>query len=151
MIYVIIIGANIFGYFITVTGLPDALVNGLSQLAMPNGVIIFLTLFIYLILGSLFDELAAMLVTLPFVLPIIISMGYSTVWWGIINVVVIELGMITPPIGMNVFVLYGVIGNKVPLGTIYRGVMPFVLADVVRLSLLAFFPVLSLWLPRLLS
>ena len=89
-----------------------------------------------------------MLITLPFVLPVIVGMGYSPVWWGIVNVVVIELGMITPPIGMNVFILKGV--THVPLSTIYRGVMPFVLADLVRACLLVFFPILVLWLPSVL-
>jgi TRAP-type C4-dicarboxylate transport system permease large subunit len=100
-----------------------------------------------LILGSIFDTVAAMLVTLPVVLPLIISMGYDPIWWGIVNVVVIETGMITPPIGLNVFVLHGV--TRVPLSTIYKGTIPFVIADLVRITLLVLFPFLVLWLPSI--
>lgn len=149
MIYVIIIGANIFTYFISITRMPDNLVATVSNLAVPNIVIIFILMLIYLILGSIFDTVAAMLITLPFVLPLVVSMGYSPIWWGIVNVVVIELGMITPPIGMNVFILHGV--SKTPLTTIYKGVIPFVMADFVRATLLVLFPILVLWLPSILK
>jgi C4-dicarboxylate transporter DctM subunit len=102
---------------------------------------------VYLVLGSIFDTLAAMLITLPFVLPVITGMGYSPIWWGIVNIVIIETGMITPPIGLNVFVLHGV--AKVPLNVIYRGTIPFVLADFVRIALLMIFPAMALWLPSI--
>ena len=145
MIYVIIIGAGVFTYFMTLTRMPSALVSFISQFNIPGILVLLFLLFIYLILGSIFDTVAAMLVTLPVVLPLIISMGYDPIWWGIVNVVVIETGMITPPIGLNVFVLHGV--TRVPISTIYRGTIPFVLADFVRIALLVLFPFLVLWLP----
>jgi TRAP-type C4-dicarboxylate transport system permease large subunit len=97
-----------------------------------------------------FDEISAMLITLPFVLPIIVKLGYDPVWWGIINVVVIELGMIIPPIGIIVFVLHGM-APQIPMRTIYRGVTPFIFADLVLLALLTLFPALVLWLPAVLA
>lgn len=150
MIYVIIIGASVFTYFITLARVPEALIALIGTLHMPPGGIIFLLLVAYLILGAVFDEIAAMLITLPFVLPIIEKLGYDTVWWGIINVVVIELGMIIPPIGIIVFVLHG-LSPDIPIRTIYRGVMPFIIADLILLALLALFPEISLWLPALLK
>ena len=87
-----------------------------------------------------------MVLTLPFVYPLVTGLGYDPIWWGVINIVVIELGMITPPIGINVFVLHGMARN-LPLKTIFRGVTPFLLADLVRLFVLILFPGLSLWLP----
>ena len=87
-----------------------------------------------------------MVLTLPFVYPLVTGLGYDPIWWGVINIVVIELGMITPPIGINVFVLHGMARN-LPLKTIFRGVTPFLLADLVRLIVLILFPGLSLWLP----
>ena len=102
------------------------------------------------ILGAVFDEISAMLITLPFVLPVIVKLGYDPVWWGIINVVVIELGMIIPPIGVIVFLLHG-LAREIPMRTIYRGVAPFIFADLVLLALLAVFPAIALWLPRLLG
>ncbi|MBT5939059.1 MAG: TRAP transporter large permease subunit, partial [Rhodospirillaceae bacterium] len=101
-------------------------------------------------LGSIFDSIAAMLITLPFVFPLIIGMGYDAYWWGVILVMVMEIGLITPPIGMNVFVIFGVADN-IPLKTIFSGIFPFFYADIVRINILIWFPVISLWLPRALG
>jgi len=150
MIYLIIIGANIITYFVTLTQMPDSLVTGISHLNMPAPIILFFLLVVYLILGSIFDTVAAMLITLPFVLPLIVELGYSPVWWGIINVVVIEIGLVTPPLGLNVFVLGGV-ARDIPLNVIFRGIVPFLCADILRLTVLAVFPGLVLWLPKVLS
>ena len=150
MIYGIIIGANIMTYFITVTRMPDEVVQVISGLQLPTFMILTILLFVYLLLGSIFDTVAAMLITLPFVLPLITSLGYSPIWWGIVNVVVIEIGMITPPIGLNVFVLHGV-APDLSLSMIFRGIVPFLLADIGRLIILVAFPILILWLPNLLG
>lgn len=146
LIFVIIIGASVFSYFATLSGLPAATVAWIEELGLPPIVVIALLMVFYLILGSLFDTIAAMVLTLPFVYPLVTGLGYDPIWWGVINVVVIELGMITPPIGINVFVLHGM-ARDLPLGTIFRGVIPFVFADLARLIVLILFPPLSLWLP----
>lgn len=146
MIYVIIIGANVMTTFVTVTHMPDNVITLISGLDLPTFVTLTILLVVYLILGSIFDTVAAMVITLPFVLPLITGMGYSPIWWGIINVVVIEIGMITPPIGLNVFILHGV-APDLPLGTIFRGIVPFLFADIGRLIILVVFPSLILWLP----
>ena len=109
--------------------------------------VILLLEVMYIILGSIFDTVAAMVITLPFVFPLITGMGYDPIWWGVINVVVMEMGMITPPIGLNVFVMHGM-SKDIPLSTIYAGIWPFLLADLVRLIILTLFPVLTLWLPK---
>ncbi len=150
LIYLIIIGANIFTYFVTLSHLPNHLVAAIQGLGVDPIVIIFLLLLMYLILGSIFDTVAAMVITLPFVFPLIIDLGFDPIWFGVINVMVIEIGMITPPIGINVFVLHG-IARDIPLNTIFRGIGPFLVADLVRLTILVFFPVLALWLPRLMN
>jgi TRAP-type C4-dicarboxylate transport system permease large subunit len=85
---------------------------------------------------------------MPFVLPLVIDSGYHPVWWGVVLVMLIEVGMITPPIGMNVFVLYGVAGKTVPLKTIFKGILPFFFADMTRILLVVLIPALALWLPR---
>lgn len=146
MIYIIIIGANTLTYFLALTHMPDTIVTGISSLEIPTPILLFLLLFVYLILGSIFDTVSAMLITLPFVLPLITGLGYSAIWWGIINVVVIEIGMITPPIGLNVFVLKGV-AKDIPLNTIFKGILPFLYADITRLAILVIFPPLITWLP----
>jgi len=144
MLYIILIGAFVFTYFITLAKIPEALVLAIEGLPLSPLSIIFLLLVAYLILGAIFDEISAMLITLPFVLPVIVKLGYDPVWWGIINVVVIELGMIIPPIGVIVFLLHG-LAPDIPMRTIYRGVTPFIFADLLLLALLTLFPSLALW------
>ena len=150
MIYIMVFGATIFSYFIAVTGAAEFVVGGISSLAVPREVIIFGLLLLYIFLGAFFDEVAAMVITLPFVIPVVQSLGYDLVWWGIINVVVIGIGMLTPPIGINVMVLNSM-HKSISLGTIYRGIGPFLVADLVRLTLLVLFPPLTLWLLAILG
>jgi tripartite ATP-independent transporter DctM subunit len=150
MLYVILMGAFVFSYFITVARVPEALVRSLEGLPLPPLVIVLLILAAYLVLGAVFDEISAMLITLPFVLPVVVGLGYDAVWWGILNVVVIELGMIIPPIGVIVFLLHG-LAPEIRMATIYRGVTPFIIADLALLAILTVFPAISLWLPALLS
>lgn len=145
MLYVILIGAFVFSNFISLARVPEAVGELIQQLTAPPLAVVLTILLIYLVLGAIFDEISAMLITLPFILPVIVKLGYDPVWWGIVNVVVIELGMIIPPIGVIVFVLHGV-ARDIPIRTIYRGVAGFIAADLVLLGLLVLFPGLSLWL-----
>ena len=150
MIYVAIFGASILSYFIGLTRVSDELVALLQGMNIPPLAVIALLVVMYLLLGAVFDETAAMLITLPFVLPIIVGFGYDPVWWGIINLVVINLGMVIPPIGMNVFLLHGM-SPDIPIRAVYRGVMPFIGIDLLRLAVLILFPSLSLWLVQALK
>ncbi|MDC0343717.1 TRAP transporter large permease [Aestuariivita sp.] len=150
LIFVIIIGASVFSYFATLSGLPSATVDWIESLGLSPLMVIVMLMIFYLILGALFDTIAAMVLTLPFVYPLVIGLGYDPIWWGVVMIVVIELGMITPPIGINVFVLHGM-ARDLPLSTIFRGVIPFVFADLARLIVLILFPALSLWLPGVLG
>jgi C4-dicarboxylate transporter DctM subunit len=159
MIYVMIMGALIFTYFLNLGRLPEAFVGWIAHLDLPPLAIVAALLIAYLVLGAVFDEISAMLITLPLVLPVIqklaltlmpgVSPEMVAIWWGIINVVIIELGMIIPPIGIIVFILHG-LAPQIPIRTIYRGVTPFIAADLVLLGLLTLFPAISLWLPRVL-
>ena len=150
MIYIMIFGATIFSYFIAVTGGAEFLVGAVGQLSIPPIAVIFLFLVVYLILGAFFDEVASIVITLPFVVPVIQHFGYDLVWWGVINTTVVGIAMLTPPIGINVMVLNAMY-KDIPLRTIYRGVIPFVGVDLVRLTLLTIFPQITLWLPHLLG
>lgn len=147
LIFVILIGASVFSYFATLSGLPGALITGIQSLNLPPYLVILLLELMYLILGSIFDTVAAMVLTLPFVYPLVTGMGFDPIWWGVINIVVMEIGMITPPIGINVFVLHGV-AEDLPLNVIFRGIIPFLISDILRLLLLTFVPQLSIWLPH---
>ncbi|WP_372604341.1 TRAP transporter large permease [Actibacterium sp.] len=149
MIYIMVFGATIFSYFMAITDAPSIIVNGIAALDLPPMGVIMALLVLYIFLGAFFDEVAAMIITLPFVIPVVQHLGFDLVWWGIINVIVIEIGMITPPIGINVMVL-NAMRRDITLQTIYKGIMPFFLADMVRLAILVAFPVLTLWLPKVL-
>jgi tripartite ATP-independent transporter DctM subunit len=146
MIYVLVIGASLFGYFSAVTQAPQALTEAIRGAGVPVWVALSALVLMFLVAGAVFDEVAAMVITMPFVLPLIKSWGFDPVWWGVINVVVIELGMLIPPLGMNVFVVHG-IAPQIALRDIYRGVAPYVVSNLLRLAILLAFPALALWLP----
>jgi len=150
MVYVLIVGASLFGYFAAVTQAPQALVDAVQASGIPVWAAVAALMLMFIVAGAVFDEVAAMVVTMPFVLPLIKSWGFDPVWWGVINVVLIELGMLTPPLGMNVFVVKGV-APQIPLADIYRGVAPYLMSNFTRLTLLLAFPALSLWLPHALK
>lgn len=148
MIYVIILGASLFTYFITATRLPGTLSAIFDGLDLPPLMIIAALVLMYIVLGCVFDTISSMVITLPFVLPVVLHLGYSPIWWGIVLIMVIELGMITPPIGINVFIIHG-LDRRIPLTTIFAGVTPFIIADLLRIIVVILFPMLALWLPSL--
>ncbi|MCT4655064.1 MAG: TRAP transporter large permease [Cohaesibacter sp.] len=147
LLYVIMIGANIFTYFMTLSHMPQEIVEWVKGFDIPPIAVILILVAMYVVLGAIFDALAGMVLTLPFVFPLVTGLGYDPIWWGIINVMVIEIGMITPPVGINVFVLKS-LRPDIPLGTIYKGVTPFLIANVVALLLVIAFPEIALWLPN---
>lgn len=149
MVFLILIGAGLFNFFLEVTSAPQFVVHWIQELKLsPTMFLILLTVF-YVILGALMDDLAMMLLTLPFVFPAVQSLGIDPLWFGIYMVTIVEIGMIVPPVGMNLFVIQGV-GN-VKLETVIRGILPFVVADLVRVAVLIGFPSLVLWLPSLMD
>jgi tripartite ATP-independent transporter DctM subunit len=151
LIFVIVIGANVFGRFLAFTRAPMALVQWIEGTGMGPELIIVALLIMYIILGSIFDTVAALVITLPFVFPLVVgSLGFDPVWWGIVMVMVMEIGMVTPPIGINVFVIHGVM-RDIPLGTIFRGLGPYLAADFARLALVTAVPWLALVMPRALG
>jgi C4-dicarboxylate transporter DctM subunit len=148
IIFTVGFGALIFSNFVTIAGLPRDLVQLIvaSQLS-PIGVVLLICL-IYLVLGCLLDSLAMILLTVPVFFPIIVSLGLDPVWFGIIVIIVVEIGLITPPIGLNVFVVHSMV-EGVTLGRVFQGVTPFFLASIVGLLLIVFFPAIALVLPNM--
>ncbi len=146
MIYGLIFGALIFSFFVAVTGLPEHAIQFIGGLRLSPLAVIVAILIVYTMLGSVMDSFAVMVITVPILTPLVLNMGYDILWWGIVILIVVETGMITPPFGLNVFVLKSTV-RDVPLATIFRGVMPFVIADLVKLVLILAFPAIVLWLP----
>ena len=146
-IFVVVIGAYLFGYFLTITQTTQAIVDWLTSLPLGPYGVLTLILIGYFILGALMDELAMILLTIPIVHPVMMKLGFDPVWFGVIVVMAVTLGMICPPVGINVFVINS-IHRDISLPRIYVGVMPFIASDILRLVILCIFPALSLALPR---
>jgi tripartite ATP-independent transporter DctM subunit len=149
MLFAVVIGALIFSDFINRAGLPDMLLELVTSMDVAPIVVILAILGIYIVLGMVFESLSMMLLTVPVFYPLVASLGYDLVWFGIVVVVVTEISLITPPVGMNVFVLSAVL-RDVKTGTIFKGVTPFWCADIVRLAMIVFVAQIALFLPELL-
>ena len=148
MLFVILIGALIFAEFVNITTMPKDLTVFVSRFAVHPIMVVAAICAIYVILGTAMEELSMVLLTMPVFFPVIVHLGFDPIWFGIIIVCVVEIGLISPPVGMNMFVLKTLL-PEVSTGTVFRGVMPFMWADVIRLAILVAFPIISLWLPRM--
>jgi len=148
MLFLIIIGAELFSKFLGATMLPMLLADYVGDLPLNKNVILIFIIFTYLLLGCVMDCIAIMILTTPIIFPVIIALGFDPIWYGVIMVVVLEIGLITPPVGLNVFVIRGVSG-EIELGTIFMGILPFLGACVVAIVLLVLFPGIALYIPNL--
>jgi C4-dicarboxylate transporter DctM subunit len=145
-VFTILIGALIFGYFLTITQTPQKITAFLTGLGLGSYGVLVLIMLMYLVLGCIMDAMAMIILTIPIVFPVIKTLGFDPIWFGVIIVMTVELGLIHPPVGMNVFVIKSVI-KDVKLSTVFYGVMPFVITDILRLAVLIAFPILATWLP----
>ena len=145
MIFMILIGAGIFNAFIESTGMTDLLIQSVEQLQWNRWWVFAVLMAMYIVLGALMDELSMILLTVGPVFQLITALGFDPIWFGVMLVMVCEIGMILPPVGINLFVIQGI--AQVPLGVVIRGIVPFALADVLRLVALCVFPWLATWLP----
>ena len=144
-LYTVLFGALLFSKLISYSGLADGILEYVQAAGVEGTALIFVILLVFLVLGCVMDSLAIILIFVPLFSPLIVAQGFDLVWFGIIVVVATEIALITPPIGMNVFVLRATLPD-VPVSTIFKGLAPFILTDVVRLGLLIAFPAISLWL-----
>jgi TRAP-type C4-dicarboxylate transport system permease large subunit len=156
MMFTVLMGAILFSDFINFTGFAEALVAFVNNLGIGRWGVLFAIVIIYIVLGTAMEELSMILLTVPVFFPLVMSLGFDqelgvppglvAVWFGILIVCVVEIGMISPPVGVNIFVLRSVLPD-VPTSLIFRGVMPFFTMDVLRIALLTAFPIISIWLP----
>lgn len=150
MIFMIFIGTSILQYFIETSTLPRMLNDAIVASGLSRYMVLVVILLVYVILGCFLDSLSMLLITLPLFFPLVKSLGFDPIWFGILIVCVVEIGLITPPVGMNLFVIAAVVPGM-PLKTVISGVAPFVMADLVRLAALVAIPAISLWLPSLMK
>jgi TRAP-type C4-dicarboxylate transport system permease large subunit len=146
LIYLVLIGALIFAAFISVTGLTEAIGTAIAGLGLGPVATMLLVAVFLLLIGSVLDGLALMLLTTPILLPLVSDMGLSAIWFGVFLVRAMEIGFVHPPIGMNLYVIQGVVPD-VSISRIFKGVLPFLAADLLHLTLLVVFPVIALGLP----
>jgi C4-dicarboxylate transporter, DctM subunit len=145
-VFTVLIGALLFGYFLTVTQTPQKVTAFLTGLGVGRYGVLALIMLMYLVLGCLMDALAMIILTIPIIFPVIKQLGFDPIWFGVIIVMTVELGLIHPPVGMNMFVIKSVV-EDVKISTIFYGVIPFILTDLLRLLLLITFPILATYLP----
>jgi len=148
MIMVIVAGAMVFGHFMAVSKIPLVLADWVSALPWPPAAVMAVIVFLYLIGGCFMDSLAMIMLTVPIFYPAVIALGFNPIWFGVIIVLVVEMGVITPPVGINVYVVKG-IADGVPLETIFKGVWPFLIAEIVMVGILMAFPQIATFLPSL--
>ena len=145
-VFTVLIGALLFGYFLTITQTPQKVSEFLGSLGLGAYGILGIIMLMYLVLGCLMDALAMIILTITIIFPVIIALGFNPIWFGVVIVMTVELGLIHPPVGMNIFVIKSVV-EDVKISTIFYGVMPFIITDLLRLAILIAFPILALWLP----
>ncbi len=146
MVMVIVAGATVFGHFIAIARIPLVLSDWVGGLPLPPTAIMGLVIIMYLIGGCFMDALALITLTIPIIFPLVISLNFDPIWFGVIIVLVTEMGVITPPVGVNVYVIKG-IAEDVPLETIFKGIFPFLIALVVAVVILLAFPQIATFLP----
>lgn len=147
-LFFIAVGAKIFVSFVSLTGVTGAFVGFVEGLGLDPWMVLFFIVILYLVLGMFLDSIGTMLLTLPFVIPLVENMGMDLIWFGVVVVKLLEIGLVTPPLGMNVFVINSVIGKEIKVHTIFFGVMKFLVADLIVLGLIVAFPIISLLLPN---
>jgi C4-dicarboxylate transporter DctM subunit len=146
MVFTILIGANVFSYFMTLSELPATFSGWVLATGMNRHLAMIIICMVYIFLGCIMEGFAIMFLTLPIIYPIVINMGFDPIWFGVLMTLLIEIGLITPPVGMNVYVISGV-ARQVPMSTVFRGIYPFFIAAVICLAMLLLFPDLALFLP----
>ncbi len=150
MLFTLLIAATIFANFVNFTTMPSDLKEWITHLGLSPVMVVGAMMVIYIILGTVMEELTMVLLTIPLFFPIVVQLGFDPVWFGVLIVMVIQIGLISPPVGMNLFVLNTLL-PKVGLGTIFRGCWPFVGMQIITLGILLLFPSLSLYLPSLMT
>ena len=146
-VFLVLIGAFVFGPFLALSGLPNKIASTLTDLDVPRLVILVMLLAIYIILGMFLEGFSILVLTLPIVIPIMQALQYDLIWFGVLMVIVLEMGLISPPVGINVFVVKGLVPD-VPIGQIFRGILPFWVAMVVCVAILIAFPEIALFIPN---
>lgn len=146
MIFMIIVGATMFSFYLTLSQIPQKLVSGIAAMEVNRWIVISAIIVLYIVLGFIMDQIAIILLATPIVFPVIMALGFDPIWFGVITIVLAEIGLATPPVGLNVFITSSV--SKIPLETVFRGAGVFLITCFLTLVLFMIFPEIVLWLPN---
>jgi tripartite ATP-independent transporter DctM subunit len=149
ILFMIVFGANLFSFFMVQTQLPNILADGAHALNLPGPAVMTLIIIAYILFGCFLEGIGMVLITVPVFLPVVQQFGYDAVWFGVIVVIVVEVGLIHPPVGLNLFVIQAH-APDIKITSIYRGIVPFLLAPLILIVLMFLFPAIALWLPKFL-
>jgi tripartite ATP-independent transporter DctM subunit len=150
LVLFLVAGANVFSYFLALSTIPIQVSTWMAALGVSKYLVLTIIVVIYLILGCFLDSISMMVLTMPVIFPVIKALGFDPIWFGVICVIMMEAGLITPPVGLNVYALAGVV-KDVPMQTIFRGAVPFLLAMVVVVIIITIFPIICLFLPSMMG
>jgi len=148
MIFTILMGALVLNSFLAVSTIPMELAGWVSGLGLPPILVMIIIIIVYVLLGTIIDAISAVLLTLPVFFPLIVELGFDPIWFGVVIVMVVEMGMISPPVGMTLYVIKGIVPD-IPIGTIFRGTIPFIVVELVFVALITAFPVIVTFLPSI--
>ena len=148
IIFMILVGGLLLSRMLVVTGVIDGLVAGITSVADTPIKFMIMASLLYIVLGCFLDTTSMMVVTLPFLFPVVVALDIDPIWFGIVLVKLIEISVITPPVGINLFAVMGAVGKGATFGDVYKGVIPFIFFDLIVLALLIMFPELATWLPK---
>jgi tripartite ATP-independent transporter DctM subunit len=146
MIFMLLVGAMVFAQFIAISGVGADIAKALSEFPAAKVLVLILILTLYIPMGMFLDGMSVMLITMPVIFPTVLKLGYDPIWFGVIITKMIEIGLITPPVGFNIFIIKGVTPD-VPLETIFKGAAFFLILDLITVGLLIAFPQIVIWLP----
>ena len=150
MILLIMAGASIFSFALVNSGVNRELTNWVVSQGQVQVTFFILICIIYIVMGCFFDPISMVVLTMPILFPIVLKFGFNPIWYGVILVILIELGLITPPVGFNLFVIHGISGGR-PMGEVIRGSFPYMVMMLLMITILYFFPQIAIWLPQALK
>lgn len=150
MVLFLVAGATLFSYFLALSTIPTAVSTWIAGLGVSKYIILVIIVAIYFLLGCFLDSVSMMVLTLPVIFPVVVAIGFDPIWFGVLLVLMMEAGLITPPVGLNIYTIAG-IAKDVPMGTIFRGAMPFLLSVIATAIILTLFPQIATYLPSLMG
>ena len=148
LLFIIVVGGLIFSRFLTIAGVVESVVEWMNQAGMGKYEFLLMVIAIFLILGMFMDTMSILVITTPVLYPLVDALGISAIWYAVIIVKLMEIAVVSPPVGLNLFAVLAATDHKISIGDLYKGVLPFIIFDLITIGLLFLFPAIAIWLPE---